>query len=507
MNEQDLDVRRTAAAIRRAKRMVVALAVAGAAAGVGLAMARPGPDQATAIVLLPGVLTQAPGSTTPDVQTQVVLAESTPVLLAAIQHTHTSMSPATLRKHLKVTTSSPEVLSVMVQTRTGAQAERLANAIATSYVSYVTTSGTTGAGSSIAGLNTEVHQLTLQSNSAHSEVGRLEAALKGNSLTANARQQDAAAIASLENEQSSLNVQISSLNSQIGQARLNTILANGSVRVLQRAVTYVDTAPLRMALFGGGGLVIGLVAGVWWAILRAGRRRRLYRRADLAAAVGLPVVASLGVGRVRRTGDWHRLLERPPSSVDAWNLRRVLHLLDVDGPDAKARAHVLTLDGDRAAAAVAALLAAAAARRGVPTALVYNGPKVPAALRAACATPNRAQRPPTLTVAQPGADATPPARLTVVGLTVAPRDAGEASALQPGRAFIGVTAGYATSDDVARLALAASDGGLEPVGLIVVNPDDRDATIGEAPLPREPGQPAPLGKARPTEPILAVDGE
>lgn len=504
MNEQDFDTRRTLAAIRRAKRMVIAVGIAGLACGVGLAVARPGPDQATAIVLLPGVLSQTPGSTTPDVQTQVVLAESTPVLTAALAQTHVPMSTQTLGKHLQVTSSSPELLRVTVQARTGAEAERLANAVAASYVDYVTSTGT---GSDSAGLSSEVSQLTGQLDSLHNEMARLSATLRSTSLSPTTRAQDTAALATLENERASLSLQIDSLNSQIAQARLNTILSSGSVRVLQQAATYVDTAPIRLALLGGAGLVLGLVIGSGAAILRAGRRRRLYSRAELAAAVGLPVVASIGVGRVRRVGDWQRLLERAPAPVDAWNVRRVLRLLDVDAPDAdEVRAHVLSLDGDRAAGGVASLLAADAARRGVPTVLAHAGSTVPGGFRAACATPYRPLRPASLTLVPPDADL-PPARLTVVGLTVTPPEPGEATILRHGRALIGVTAGFATSDDLARLALAATDGGLELLGVIVVNPDDRDATIGEAIGPRRPSRPATLDTTWSAEPVVAVDSE
>ena len=101
----------------------------------------------------------------------------------------------------------------------------------------------------------------------------------------------------------------------------------------------------------------------------------------------------------------------------------------------------------------------------------------------------------------------PPARLTVVGLTVAPPEPGEATILRHGRALIGVTAGFATSDDLARLALAATDGGLELLGVIVVNPDDRDATIGEAIGPRRPSRPATLDTTWSAEPVVAVDSE
>ncbi len=201
MNEQDLDARRTWAAIRRAKRTVLAVGLAGLACGVGVALARPGPDQATAIVLLPGVLSQTPGSTTPDVQTQVVLAESTPVLADAIKQTQVRMSTQTLGKHLQVTSSSPELLRVTVQARRGARAERLANAVASSYVDYVTSTGT---GSNSAGLTSQVDQLSAQLASLHAEMGRLSATLRSTSLSAATRVQDTAALATLENERASL---------------------------------------------------------------------------------------------------------------------------------------------------------------------------------------------------------------------------------------------------------------------------------------------------------------
>jgi len=480
MNEQDVDTSRVLNALRRRRKALVALGLAGLVVGAALAFIVPALPSATAVVLLPDQVTEVPGTPTPDVKTQIVLAESTPVLTTAISRSGIATTPRTLRRHLDVVANSSDVLSITAAARTGPQAIELANAVARSYVSYVTTTDDTSAGSSIAGLQSEVQSLSGQLHSVQGQIAHLQGVLAGRSVAPSNRPKDVAALSSLQGEEASITLQINSLDNEITDARLGSVLAAGSVRVLQPATSANHSSLLRPLIFALAGAVAGFVLAFLLVVLGATRRRQLYRRSEIAATVGLPVVASVSAGRCKSTGEWNRAIEEEPLPRDEWNLARALAVIGIDGPGSTCSAAVLVLAGDRRALSVPVRLAAAAARRGVSSALVLVGADIPDELRAACTLSGRSERPALLATFDSeerylnARDSSATIVATALG-----QEKPELRALPGlGVGVLAVTAGFASGDDLARLALAASGAGLEIRGVVVVNPDDRDVSIG-----------------------------
>ena len=132
-------------AVRRRKRLIGIAAAAGLLAGGAYAVLKPPLVTSTAEVLLsqPGQAAQAAaaaaGSTldlyTP---TQEVIAGSDPVLSAALPDVRPAMSLDALRRAVEIGSPASYVISVSARAKTASDASATANAVAKSYVAWVT---------------------------------------------------------------------------------------------------------------------------------------------------------------------------------------------------------------------------------------------------------------------------------------------------------------------------------------------------------------------------------
>ncbi|HEY1818962.1 MAG TPA: hypothetical protein VGG83_03465 [Trebonia sp.] len=271
-----------------------------------------------------------------------------------------------------------------------------------------------------------------------------------------------------------------------------------NVRVLEPATTASGPNPLVYRLVAGLiGAIVGLIVGLIAAIAKGRKDRRLRSRDDIANAIGIPVLASLPVGRPANAQEWAKLLDSyQPAAVHGWRLRKTIQHLNVAGVNLTGRREgeapvvaVVTLTKDSRALALGPQLAAFAASLGIPTALAVGpsqDPSVTVALKAACAG-WRGSRP-GLQAAVLDADnpvLPPDVALTVLVTVVDETDPYPVSELPVTAALIGVSAGAATAEQLAATAMAATDKGREIVGLLVADPDQSDRTTGRIPqLPR-----------------------
>jgi capsular polysaccharide biosynthesis protein len=129
MSEQALDLRRSLQIVRRHRTIVGVVAALGLLGGIAFALLNPPMLSSSALVVLP--------TTVHDVPTQVVVASSNPVLSGALPGVKPAMSLQTLRSHVQVKSLSSNIISISAQSKTAAQAEGTANAVADSYVTYV----------------------------------------------------------------------------------------------------------------------------------------------------------------------------------------------------------------------------------------------------------------------------------------------------------------------------------------------------------------------------------
>lgn len=433
MSQQALDLRRSVQIVRRHRWIFWSVVVIGLFVGVFYAVLRPPMLTSTALVVLPeapAISAQAAASganagegTAAYADTQAVVASSTPVLSAALPHVSPTMSLQTLRDRTRAGNLTDAILSISASGTTAVEAETTANAVASSYVSFVT--------------------------SKHSPVRHVPA------------------------------------------------------KILQAATTATGfKRPEQMVLYGLLGALGGAIAG-YIAALAIGRNdRRLTERDAIASSIGAPVLASIPVGHPSGATSWAKLLKAyVPGPVHAWALRNVLQQFGVadyavsngapagadtsgHGPTAVT---VLSLSSDPKALALGPQLAVFAASLGISTALVI-GPQqdagTVAALRTACAGASEAARPGKplrLMVSEdsePGQSATAFAVVVTVVDGKAPRmpDAPPTTAT-----VLGVSAGAATAEQLARAATAAAGAGREIFGILVADPEPADQTTGRIP--------------------------
>ena len=214
----------------------------------------------------------------------------------------------------------------------------------------------------------------------------------------------------------------------------------------------------------------------------------------------MPVLASVPVDHPADAAGWTRLLEEyEPGVVDAWRLRKALHQLRSANPgDASAGGAssiaVLSLSSDRNALALGPQLAVFAASLGISTALVVDPQQdtnVSATLHAACAAPPSPGRSANLVVSVSGhndIDRMPGAVLTIVVAAVDGQAPRVADTTRTAVTLLGVTAGTATAEELARVAANAAADGRDIAGLLVADPDSADHTTGRMPQLARPGQ-------------------
>jgi capsular polysaccharide biosynthesis protein len=423
---QALDLKRSAQIIRRHWILVGALAVLGLIAGASYTAYRPPMFSSSTPVVVQNAKGFATGPAYID--TQIVIAHSDPVLIGALPHVGATMSLATLRNRVIAADMTANIVSITAEGRTASQAEATADAVAGSYLSYL--------------------------DSAASPVGRVQA------------------------------------------------------RILGKATPATGTSlTVRMAETAGIGLLPGLLIGIILALAVGRGDRRLHERDQIADSIGIPVLASVATEHPRDAAAWAKLLDRyEPGLVDAWHLRKALFQMGIaglnhvssggslgSGDNGSSSLSVLSLSCDQRALSLGPQLAAFAASLGIRTALVV-GPQqndnVTATLYAACAAaaPLRSGH---LVVAVTDHDHV--GMLTGVALTVAvgvvnsenPRVADTARATTT---LLGVSAGAATAEQLARVATSAAVDDRDIAGILVADPDPADQTTGRIPQVSRPAE-------------------
>ena len=405
MSEQPLNLKRSLHILRQHWIAVGLIVMLGLFAGVGIAALNPPLYTDSALVAL--------STSTSNMTTQTLIARSTPVLAEAARSLDPAMSPQALSRRIHVTNPIAFALSITAQGKTAAQAEDAANAVADSYVAYVSAADTPG--------------------------GR-----------------------------------------QV------------SARVLQRAISASKASLLIPVLINAviGALAGGLIGAI--VVLAVNRDdRRLRQRDEIADAIGVPVLASVPARHLAKAHQWTRLLDQyEPAAADARRLRHALDYLglaDLTSADVSSGGSsltVLSLSYDREALALGPQLAAFAASQGIPTALVISGREddTTAALRDACDTTPSPGRSRHLRVAVADHDDPdwPAAALTVVVAVVDSRAPRSADTIRTDAMVLGVSAGAATAEQLARVAASTADDRYI-AGILVANPYPADPTTGRLP--------------------------
>lgn len=482
MSEQPLDLRASVAVVWRRRRVVGAVAAIGLVGGLAFGVLRPAQPTAVALVLLPPSGLTTSGAAARDVNTEIAIAESVPVLSAAGKSVSPAIQPTKLKNQVVVTAPTQDILQVQVRASRAADAERLANAVVTDYIRYVATSGATSTANALAGLRHESALLTQQIQSLQSQINTVSARVTVEGASSASGQQDSSLLGSLSNAQREASLSLVNVNNQVVTTQLSGAAAAQGTQFLQRATSVVPSSKFSVVVAGGIGLALGLFGGIPVALWRSRRDRRLRLRDEIAGAIGVPVLGSIEAQRHETTQDWTMLLEGyRPSGVDEWNLHQVLvHLASENRRDGS-EIRVVSFADDRAALATGPQLAMFTEQLGVPTTLLCSDDEAFAPLRATCATrpgPAAANDPRSSRARSYGFE-----RFggQVIVSTVAVDVVHPHIDPAPGVMLLAVSAGFATADALARVALAAVDAGHSIDGILVVNADAADDTTGAVP--------------------------
>ena len=465
------------------RRLLCVLAVLGLIVGVTYGVIFRAPQSAVALVLLPPSNVTSAGVPTRDIATEIAIATSAPVLSAAGRAVTPHLSFAAMKQQLVVTARSQNILQIEANAATGRDAERLANAAARQFVQFVTTTSHQSTSSVVRDLQKQSAALTEQLQQLQGQINTVSVRLAVESVSSPGGQTDTSLLGSLNAAQEQVSLELDNINNEIVSGQLSSAAQTTSgTEILQQATSFEQESLGSIAITGFVGLLAGAIAGVIIAALRERRDRRLFTRDDISSAIGLPVLGSVGAERRISRDQWLALFtDYEPGPVDVWNMRRILDDVRSAEPGGVAQLRVLSFVGDDAAAAVGPQLALFANSVGVTTGLTMAADESLEALRAVSAThafPNRldssgslfAPDPPHTTTAAPAVDLV---LRTVVVDAAKPSIEG-----RDGRSVLAVSAGFASADALARLALAAADSGHRLDGVIIVNPYQGDTTTG-----------------------------
>lgn len=129
MTQQQPNLRRSMRIVRRHKSIVGGFALLGLVAGVGYAVLNPPQQTSSALVILP--------TPKPNIQTDTLIAESAPVLTAALPKIGHGMTLTALHQGITATDATGNVISVNATDKTASEAEDDANAVAASFLSFI----------------------------------------------------------------------------------------------------------------------------------------------------------------------------------------------------------------------------------------------------------------------------------------------------------------------------------------------------------------------------------
>ena len=479
MNERPLSLPASLREIWRRRVLVIAIAAVCGLAGVAYGLVKSQDSTAVALVLLPPSAASASGAPANDTHTDAVIANSTPVLAAAGAKVSPPIGVTKLKTLVKVSSISGQILQVQARAPQSGYAQQLANAVAASYVAYAGQLAATSSGPQVAALQQQSAQLTKQVNVLQAQIGTVSARIAAEPSGSGAGLQDANLLSSLQNEQSQLSQELNSVTSQISAAQFAGSSAASTIRILQTAAAVPADKYGFTIKAGIVGFAIGIFGGAAFVLVRAQRDRRLRLRDEIARAAGAPVIASIEAPGCTTPTAWRELLASRPRATTEWALRNTLHTLFDHGDEGRA-VQVISFAGDLPALSTGPRLALHAAASGTPTALVSEDPRAPGdrsldTLRAAFTGAEPVGRGLPFTI---GTNANgPDSPQLVVSMVVFD---GETSTRAPTNTMnlLSISPDFVTADQLAQLALEASNGGSGLDGVVVVNPDPSDNTSG-----------------------------
>jgi uncharacterized protein involved in exopolysaccharide biosynthesis len=172
VTEQPLNLRSSLQELRRRRLLIIVVAAICGIAGLAYGLLTPTKETAVALVLLPPSTPSNQGNSGNTgnagnsgaagngIDTNAVIARSTPVLAAAGAKVSPPLGSSGVKKLVTVTPLSGQILQIQAQDHESRNAVQLANAVAASYVAYIGQLEGSSAQAAVAALQRESNVLT-----------------------------------------------------------------------------------------------------------------------------------------------------------------------------------------------------------------------------------------------------------------------------------------------------------------------------------------------------------
>jgi capsular polysaccharide biosynthesis protein len=280
------------AAIRRGARFVGVMAVAGLLIGAAVYVETPHSAQASTTLLLTVGPETVAGTA---IQDDVPIAQSATVAGLVVRKLRLPQSASSFLGSYTATPVTDRVLLITVNAPSSNEAVTWANAVAAAFLQYRAQQLNAAQQQVFISLNQQVDQARQQVNAIKSQISRLSTqpqspAQRG--MLTRLRTQ-------LGPAESSLIALVQNVNNTEAGSRETTASEIKGSGVLDRAAPIPPHSKLKhMILYAAIGLVGGLALSLGFIVIRALISDRLYRRDDVARALGAPVKLSVGAVRV-----------------------------------------------------------------------------------------------------------------------------------------------------------------------------------------------------------------
>lgn len=476
MAEPLLDLERLVTDLRARRRLWLTLAVVGLILGLLFTVARQPPPQATARVLVAhaddqvsNLATRQVGDPATLMETDIALFETTQVAGAALQQLDLDTSPTSFLGTYSGEGLTPNVMQITAVASTYDEAVRRTQVLAETFVtSHVRRTEQTAEARSQALLDRQTELLAV-SEEVSATISETIAAGAAAAPGAAEESEVAAQLDAQYNRRAGLAQQILELQIQAEVAALGAVDVAAGTRIVDGARP-VGASLLRDGVTGGAvGFVLGLGGGLALAALLSVVRDRPVLRRDIAAQLGVSVIAQVPAVRRGPAGWWRRRRNARVRRRAAATVARVVG-------DAARSASLLEVGCPRTVAALA--LDVAEEIGHVRDVTVVDGLRTARLARAA----RRSRRSVTV-VARDAAARAGPASAADRTLSL-----GVAS-LVPGapwvdlgdlgsEAILVIRAGHATTSWLHHVARLLADVQVTPMGVVLVEPHPADHSDG-----------------------------
>ena len=487
MSNRVTDLRSIGGMLRRRRRAMVTAALLGLALGVAYVLLLPPPLTSTTLVLLPApALTE---STNSDVDTQVEIALSATVLERAGQTVAPALPARSVEQMIKISAPTNQLIKIDATSAKAADAQAVSQAVADSYVGFVSNTAREVTAAALADLTVRRDQLLTQFRQLRAEIAastKRQQALNPNSPEGI---KEAQLLAELRTQQADISVQLDKVEDKIATGGPVPSSASAGTSVIQKATEARGHPTWMRLLFWGtlGALVCTILAAIVLLVAAQGDPR-VRLRDEIADAVGSPVLAAVRSRPQQSVAGWLMLLARYNATpAESWAFRQLLRGLVAAERNGKAHpagavSHpksmtVVSLSGDGRGVAIGPQLAGFASSLGITTQLVTaDADNGAAALWAACAAEQGGPARPRLYVGDvPDGEEI---ELTILLVVVNRRQPDLRDVPDSAVTILSVAAGTASEQELARVAIAVDDAGRRIDGIVVADPDQADRTSG-----------------------------